>query len=161
MANAPVLKTGGRKPLGVRVPRPPFLKRVLIPIALAGAACGGGAGLRAGDTPDPCPDHTVYSYKDTLRGVSPPFIVHTTLPRLPFNKVTVQGVVNPEGRIERGTVRTFGADIDGLAGDALFWSQFSPARKDGCAVRFLYRITYVAGLPQAVPEEVGDTTTPR
>ena len=23
MANAPVLKTGGRKPLGVRIPRPP------------------------------------------------------------------------------------------------------------------------------------------
>src|SRR6185503_11024016 len=110
MANAPVLKTGGRKPLGVRVPRPPFLKRVLIPIALAVAACGGGAGLRNGDAPDPCPDNAVYTFKDTLRGVSPPFLVHTTLPRRTFNKVTVQGVVNQEGRIERGTIKTFGAD---------------------------------------------------
>ena len=126
-------------------------------MALAVAACGGGAGLRSGDALDPCPDNTVYTFKDTLRSVSPPFLVHTTLPRRTFNKVTVQGVVNPEGRIERGTIKTFGADIDGQAGDAFFWSQFSPARKDGCAVRFLYRITYIAGLPQSVPDEVGDT----
>jgi len=140
------------------------LKRVLIPAALILTACTGGR-YGAGDVPEACAgDTAVYTFRDTLRGVTPPLLVHSTLPRGMLGKVTVQAIVSPKGRIERGTVRTFGmGGVEGgwAAGDALFWSQFSPARRDGCAVRFLYRITYIAGLPQAVPDEPRDTITGR
>ena len=157
--NAPVLKTGGRKPLGVRVPRPPLMKRVLIWTAVL-AACTGGTWSNV-ERPEPCPpDSTLYTYRDSTRGVTPPFLVSSTMPRGGFGRLTAQGIVGPDGRIERGSVRTFGSGYPEervAAGDALFWSRFSPATRAGCAVRFLYRITYMAGIPQRVPDEVPDS----
>jgi hypothetical protein len=78
------------------------------------------------------------------------------LPRGGFGKVTAQGTVGKNGRIERGSLRTFGSpamEEREAAADALFWTSFSPARRDGCAVRFRYRITFLVGIPQAVPED--------
>ena len=157
---APVLKTGGRKPLGVRVPRPPLMKGVLIWSPLALAACAGAIG--AGERPEPCPgDSRLYSYADTALGVVPPVFLRTTNPpRQGFSRTTAQGIVSPTGRVESGSVRGFGGGPEErlAAGDALFWSRFSPATLNGCAVRFLYRVTYMAGIRQRVPDDVADTT---
>jgi hypothetical protein len=114
-----------------------------------------------GERPDPCPnDVTVYSWVDTARGVVPPVLLKSQMPRGGMSRTTTQGIVGPAGRIESGSIRSFGGDPEErlAAGDALFWSRFHPATRDGCAVRFLYRITYMSGIPQRVPDEVPDTT---
>ena len=157
---APVLKTGGRKPLGVRVPRPPLMKRVLTwtPAVLLGAACAGG--MAGAERPDPCPDDSsLYTYRDTLRGVVPPILIKSQMPRGGYTRSTAQGIVGPGGRVESGSVRTFGGDPEErfAAGDALYWTRFYPATRGGCAVRFLYRVTYMAGIPQRVPDDPADT----
>jgi hypothetical protein len=121
----------------------------------AGAACAGSAtaGL---DNPNPCPvDTALYSYADTARGVVPPFVVRSSMPRRAYGRITAQAIVGPTGRVERGSVRTYGwAEGRIEVGDALFWSRFAPARRDGCPVRFLYRVTYIQGIPQRIPDEI-------
>ncbi len=157
MANAPVLKTGGRKPLGVRIPRPPLMKGVLTWSAALCAAC---ATLGGGELPDPCPDDTtVYSYVDTARGVVPPVMVKSQMPPGGRSRTTSTGIVGTLGRIESGSIRSYGGDPDERynAGDALHWTRFYPATREGCAVRFWYRVTYMAGIPQLVPDEVPDS----
>jgi hypothetical protein len=121
-----------------------------VSVACAGATTGGAA------RSDACPaDTTLYSFADTARGVRPPVVVRSTLPRDAFGRITAQGIVGPAGRIERGSVRTFGGAEGRIGvGDALFWSRFAPATLDGCAVRFLYRVTYMHGIPQRVPDDV-------
>jgi len=118
----------------------------------------------SGKPPEPCAaDSSVYTFKDSVRGVAPPVLVRSTLPRGGFGKVTVQGIIGKNGKVERGTLKTFGGpDIDEkwAVGDAFYWSRFYPATREGCSVRFLYRITYLGGLPQAIPEEP-DTTVRR
>jgi hypothetical protein len=132
------------------------MKWVLITLATASVACASGRG--AAELPEGCaPDSTIYTYADTLRGVGPPLVVRALFPPRPgFGRVTAEGVVGVNGRVERGTLRTFGAggiDERTAAGDALFWATFQPAIRDGCPVRFRYRITYMAGIPQRVPDE--------
>lgn len=140
------------------------MKGVLIGAAAAAlAACATGA-VDTADRREPCPaDSTLYSYRDTARGVTLPILLRlNTPPRPGFGRVTAQGIVGPKGRVERRSVRTFGSGLPEervAVGDALFWSQFIPARRDGCAVRFLYRMTYMSGIPQRVPDEPRDSTT--
>ena len=156
MANAPVLKTGGRKPLGVRVPRPPLMKGVLIGTIVTAAACA----TFGGELPDPCPDdETVYSYADTARGVLPPVVLKSQMPRAGRSRTTSTGVVGVTGRVESRSIRGYGGHPEerSNANDALFWTRFYPATRDGCAVRFLYRDTYMAGIPQVVPDEIPDS----
>ena len=158
MANAPVLKTGGRKPLGVRIPRPPLLQGLLTWATALSAAC---ATMGFGEIPDPCPDDlTVYSYGDTTRGVVPPLMLKSQMPPAGRSRTTTTGIVGLSGRIESGSIRSFGGDPTerSNAGDALHWTRFYPATRDGCAVRFLYRVTYMSGIPQRVPDEIPDTT---
>jgi hypothetical protein len=160
MANAPVLKTGGRKPLGVRIPRPP-LNRMLIGSAVALTIFSVACAPAMGDPPDACPhDATVYSYSDSARGVAPPVVLKSQMPGPGLSRTTSQGIVGPNGRIERGSIRSFGGNPEEriAAGDALFWTRFYPATFQGCAVRFLYRVTYMGGIPQLVPDEIPDTT---
>ena len=151
MANAPVLKTGGRKPLGVRVPRPPSLRRVLMSAAPLLAACA--SRTASSDIPKGCPaDTTVYAFADTARGVIPPILVQIRPTRPGLGEVTVEGIVDRRGRIERGSVTSSGGgpgDDRWAASDALFWSEFAPARLDGCPVRFRYRVRFVGGIPRA------------
>lgn len=122
---------------------------------LAGAACAGAPTARL-EGPDPCPaDSTLYGYDDTTRGVEPPIVLRSSMPRRAYGRITAQGVVAPNGRVERGSVRTFGGAEGRIAvGDALFWSRFAPARRHGCPVRFLYRVTYMHGIPQRVPDDI-------
>lgn len=141
------------------------MKEVLIWVAAAAlTACATGA-IGSADRPEPCPgDSTLYSYRDTAAGVTLPVLRRSTMPRGGFGRITAQGVVGPSGRIERRSVRTFGSgypDERVAAGDALFWSRFLPATRDGCAVRFLYRITYMVGIPQRVPDDPADSTAGR
>lgn len=125
------------------------------------AACAGGA-VGSAERSEPCPvDSTLYSYRDTTRGVTPPVLLHSTMPRGGFGRLTAQGIVGANGRVERRSVRTFGTgypDDRVAAGDAFFWSRFAPATREGCAVRFLYRVTYMAGIPQNIPDEPPDST---
>jgi hypothetical protein len=63
----------------------------------------------------------------------------------------VEGIVDRRGRIERGSLTTSGGgpgDDRWAAGDALFWSEFAPARRNGCPVRFRYRLAFVGGVPR-------------
>jgi hypothetical protein len=130
------------------------MKRVLIGAALT-TACAGAAPVGSA-SPDACPpDSTLYSYADTARNVIPPVVVRSSMPRDAFGRITAQGIVGRSGRIERGSVRTSGGAEGRLGvGDALFWSRFAPATRDGCPVRFLYRVTYMHGIPQRVPDEI-------
>lgn len=131
--------------------------------AVATAACAGAARVPP-DASDLCPpDSALYTYADTARGVTPPIVLRSSMPRRAFGRITARGIVGRNGRVERGTVRTFGGAEGRIeVGDALFWSRFEPARLRGCPVRFLYRVTYMHGIPQRVPDEIeGGTDRPR
>jgi hypothetical protein len=136
------------------------MKGVLIWSPLVVGACA--ATIGGGERPDPCPGAaTLYSYRDTAQGVVPPVLLRTTNPpHGGYSRTTAQGIVSPAGRVERGSVRAFGGSPEErlAAGDALYWSRFEPATLNGCAVRFLYRVTYMAGIRQRVPDDPADTT---
>jgi hypothetical protein len=129
------------------------LKHVLI-VTIGTLACAGG-GLRS-ERAEPCTaDTTVYSYGDTLAGVTAPTPAWMPRPRPGFGKVTVEAIVGKNGRVERGSQRSFGAaaaDERWAANEAVFWTEFVPARRAGCSVRFRYRITFLAGIEQTVPD---------
>ena len=139
------------------------MKRVLIWAAAAALTACASAAVGTTERSEPCPqDAFLYSYRDTGQGVDAPVLLRSTMPpRGGFGRITAQGIVGPDGRVERRSVSTFGSggpDERIAAGDALFWSRFVPAKREGCAVRFLYRITYMAGIPQRVPDAPADTT---
>jgi TonB family protein len=120
--------------------------RGLLMLALLGAAgClfGRHRAVREGPPPPPCAgDTAVYTVTDST--VSPP------RPKLPItppqdfaaSRVTVEGIVEPDGAVRQArVVVSGGATADSQLLAALRQTQFLPAVRHGCAVRFALPVT--------------------
>jgi hypothetical protein len=112
-------------------------------LGVAGCLFGRHHAVREGPPPPPCVgDTAVYTVADSE--VSPP------RPKLPITppqdfaarRVTVEGIVEPDGTVRHGrVVVSGGATADSQLLAALRQTPFLPAVRRGCAVRFALPVT--------------------
>ena len=112
-------------------------------LGAAGCLFGRHRVAPAGPPPPPCAgDTAVYTAADSA--VSPPRPMLPITPPQDFaaSRVTVEGIVEPDGVVRHSrVVVSGGAAADSQLVAALRHTQFLPAVRGGCAVRFALPVT--------------------
>jgi TonB family protein len=120
--------------------------RGLLVLALLGAAgClfGRHRAVREGPPPPPCTgDTAVYTAADSTVSPARPRLPITPPPDFAARRVTVEGIVEPDGAVRHTrVVVSGGAAADAQVVAALRQTPFLPAVRRGCAVRFALPVT--------------------
>jgi len=101
-------------------------------------------------------DSTVYTLADTSKGVvgATPKMLIAPRGGVGPQPVTIAALVGVDGRPERGRTRIVasgGPASDQLVLDAMRSTTFTPAMRNGCAVRYWFEITYSTKRSVVVP----------